>query len=153
MTFVAVYDANALCPSTLRDVLIRIALGGLVQAKWTEEALVETFRDIEKNRPDLDPQRLGRTRQLLGAQVIVTFNVKDFPADELAKWSIEIEHPDDFLVDQFCLDGPAVHRAIQAIADAWTNPPGTAQDVLNSLERDGLPQITALLRRELGSGP
>lgn len=184
MTFVAVYDANVLYPSTLRDVLIRSALGGLVQAKWTEEILDETFRNIQKNRPDLDPRRLERTRQLLrtvvrdsmvtgyeelipvltleqdpndrhvvaaamksGAPVIVTFNVKDFPADELAKWSIEAKHPDDFLVDQFYLDGPAVHRAIQAIADAWTNPPGTAQDVLNSLERDGLPQITALLRR------
>lgn len=82
-----------------------------------------------------------------GAQAIVTFNVKDFPARELEKWGIEAKHPDDFLIDQFYLNGPAVHRAIQAIADAWTNPPGTAHDVLNSLERDGLPQITALLRR------
>jgi len=184
VTFVAVYDANVLYPSTLRDVLIRIALGGLVQAKWTEEILEETFRNLAKNRPDLGAWKLARTRQLLrtvvsnsmvagyeelipaisltndpndrhmvaaaiksGAQVIVTFNVKDFPAWELEKWGIEAKHPDDFLVDQFYLNGPAVHRAIQAIADAWANPPGTAEDVLNSLERDGLPQITALLRR------
>ena len=36
MTFVVIYDANVLYPSTLRDVLIRLAQTGLVQAKWTE---------------------------------------------------------------------------------------------------------------------
>lgn len=65
MTFVAVYDANVLYPSTLRDVLIRIALGGLVQAKWTDQILEETFRNLAKNRPDLDAGKLARTRQLL----------------------------------------------------------------------------------------
>ena len=34
MAFIAVYDANVLCPNTLRDLLIRIAqLPHLVQAK------------------------------------------------------------------------------------------------------------------------
>jgi hypothetical protein len=33
MTFVVIYDANVLYPSTLRDVLIRLAQTGLVQAK------------------------------------------------------------------------------------------------------------------------
>lgn len=65
MTFVALYDANVLYPSTLRDVLIRIALGDLVQTKWTDAILDETFRSIEKNRPDRDPRKLERTRQLL----------------------------------------------------------------------------------------
>ena len=41
MTFVVVYDANVLYPSTLRDLLIRIAQAGLVQAKWTEQILDE----------------------------------------------------------------------------------------------------------------
>lgn len=44
MTFVVIYDANVLYPSTLRDVLIRLAQTGLVQAKWTETILDETFR-------------------------------------------------------------------------------------------------------------
>lgn len=44
MAFVAVYDANVLYPSSLRDVLIRVAQAGLVQAKWTDRILDETFR-------------------------------------------------------------------------------------------------------------
>jgi hypothetical protein len=53
MTFVVIYDANVLYPSTLRDVLIRLAQTGLVQAKWTETILDETFRSLHTKRPDL----------------------------------------------------------------------------------------------------
>lgn len=65
MGFVVVYDANVLYPSVLRDLLIRIAQAGLVQAKWTDAILDETFRSLQANRPDLDPARLDRTRILM----------------------------------------------------------------------------------------
>jgi hypothetical protein len=39
MVVVAVYDANVLYPSTLRDVLIRIDLARLVQPRWTSRIL------------------------------------------------------------------------------------------------------------------
>lgn len=183
MGFVVVYDANVLYPSTLRDVLIHVSLTTLVQARWTEQILEETFRNLRANRPDLDPQRLERTRRLMRtavrdclvtgyealittielpdpddrhvvaaairarAQLIVTFNLDDFPADALAPWDLVAKHPDDFLVDQFHLDALELHRAVQAVATAWRNPPGSAGDVLDSLERQGLPQAAALLRR------
>jgi hypothetical protein len=35
MAFVVVYDASVLYGNTLRDLLIRIAQTGMVQAKWT----------------------------------------------------------------------------------------------------------------------
>jgi predicted nucleic acid-binding protein len=183
MAFVVVYDANVLYPSTLRDVLIRVAQAGLVQAKWTDDILDETFRSLKENRPDLDPSRLDRTRTLMNAavrdclvtgytpliealdlpdpddrhvlaaairsraQMIVTYNTGDFPAENLMRWDVEAKHPDDFLVDQFHLDAVALHKAVQATADAWANPPGTASDVTDSLERSGLAQAAALLRR------
>jgi hypothetical protein len=61
MAFVAVYDASVLYPSTTRDLLIRIAQAGLVQAKWTDSILDEVFTNLVKNRPDLDPSKLQRT--------------------------------------------------------------------------------------------
>jgi predicted nucleic acid-binding protein len=67
--FIVVYDANVLYPSSLRDLLIRVAQAGLVQAKWTEAILDETFRNIAKNLPDLDPAKLDRTRQLMNRAV------------------------------------------------------------------------------------
>lgn len=67
--FVAVYDASVLYPHTLRDLLIRIAQSGLVRAKWTERILDEVFTAIARNRPDLDPDRLTRTRGLMNSAV------------------------------------------------------------------------------------
>ena len=69
MAFIAVYDACVLYPSTLRGLLIRIAQAGLVQAKWTDAILDEVFRNLRDNRPDLDPDRLKRTRELMMAAV------------------------------------------------------------------------------------
>jgi hypothetical protein len=54
-----------LYPSTLRDLLIRIAQSGLVQARWTETILDEVFSNLRENRPDLDVGRLERTRELM----------------------------------------------------------------------------------------
>ena len=54
MPFIVLYDANVLYPNSLRDLLIRVAQAGLVQAKWTEQILDETFRNLKENRPDLD---------------------------------------------------------------------------------------------------
>ena len=180
MTFVVIYDANVLYPSTLRDVLIRLAQTGLLQAKWSETILDETFRSLHAKRPDLDEGRLQRTRKLMNlavgdavvtgyepligslhlpdpddrhvlaaairarAQMIVTFNLNDFPAEVLADWDVEARHPDDFLVDQFHLDAISVHKAIQAVADSWQTPPGTVDDVLDRLDRAGLPQTAAV---------
>lgn len=66
---VVLYDASVLYPSTLRDLLIRIAQTGLVQAKWTDEILDEVFRNLRENRPDLDVIRLERTRFLMNYAV------------------------------------------------------------------------------------
>jgi predicted nucleic acid-binding protein len=69
MPLVAVYDANVLYPSTLRDVLLWAAIAGLVQAKWTDQILDETFHSLKANRPDLSAERLDHTRVLMDAAV------------------------------------------------------------------------------------
>lgn len=60
-----VYDANVLYPSMLRDILIRLAGTGIFQARWTDTILDEVFRNLQVNRPDLDPEKLRRTRDLM----------------------------------------------------------------------------------------
>lgn len=69
MPFIVIYDANVLYPNSLRDLLIRVAQAGLVQAKWTDQILDETFRNLQKNRPDLDPVKLDRTRALMNRAI------------------------------------------------------------------------------------
>lgn len=182
MPFTVIYDANVLYPNSLRDLLIRVAQAGLVQAKWTDRILDETFRNLVRNRPDLDPARLDRTRQLMNrsiadvlvtgyeplidvvdlpdpddrhvlaaaikahAQLIVTENIKDFPADKLCPWNVEVRGADDFVLDLIDLSRPAVYAQVQRMADAWKNPPGTVDDVLSSLEHVGLVESVTALR-------
>jgi hypothetical protein len=69
VAFVVVYDTNVPYPSTLRDLLIRVAQAGLVQAKWTDQILDEAFDSLTSNRPDLSTEALKRTRELMVAAV------------------------------------------------------------------------------------
>jgi hypothetical protein len=65
VAFVVLYDACVLYPAPLRDLLVRLANTGIVRARWSEPILEECFRSILKNRPDLKPEALKRTRQLM----------------------------------------------------------------------------------------
>lgn len=67
---IAVYDANVLYPSPLRDFLIRVAIEELVAARWSERILDEAFRSVARDRPDLDAARLARTRQRMCEAVL-----------------------------------------------------------------------------------
>jgi hypothetical protein len=58
-----------------------------------------------------------------GAQVIVTANLKHFPAELLSPWTIEAKSPDDFVLDQISIDDRTVFACVQAIADSRNQPP------------------------------
>jgi len=65
MAFIVLYDACVLYPAPLRDLLIRVAKTGVVRARWTDAILDECFRNILEQRPDLKPEALKRTRELM----------------------------------------------------------------------------------------
>ena len=46
---VALYDACVLYPFYLRDLLVRLAMTDLFQAKWTDEIHDEWMRNLSKN--------------------------------------------------------------------------------------------------------
>lgn len=182
MAFVVVYDACVLYPAPLRDLLIRIANTGLVRARWTDQILDECFNSILTNRPDLKPDALARTRQLMteavpdclvvgyeeliagitlpdpddrhvfaaaircGAQVIVTFNLSDFPADQLARHNVEAQHPDDFVLANIDLSPGTVIRVVEEQLASLRNPPVDLTELLDTLRSSGLVQSVARLR-------
>jgi predicted nucleic acid-binding protein len=80
------------------------------------------------------------------AQMIVTSNLKHFPATVLELWDVEARAPDDFVLDQLGIDGRTVAACVQQIADSRTRPPQNIEDVLSQLERDGLVESIAALR-------
>ena len=69
MAFIVVYDANVLYPNVTRDLLIRIAQAGLVQAKWTDKILDETFTALSTKLPEVDGQKWERVRRLMQSAI------------------------------------------------------------------------------------
>jgi hypothetical protein len=95
--------------------------------------------------PDLDDRHVLAAAIRAGATVIVTFNLQDFPAEALARFDIETQHPDDFLV---CLLDQApgmVCAAVKRQRENLRNPPRTAQELLATLESQGLTQSVSRL--------
>ena len=100
---------------------------------WGYEPLVDALK-----LPDPDDRHVVAAAIKAGAQVIVTTNLKDFPADELAEFNIEPKSPDDFVLDQIGIDDRIVVACVQDIANSRSNPPQTTQDILAELENTGL---------------
>jgi len=96
--------------------------------------------------PDPDDRHVLAAAIMAGAQVIVTRNLKDFPAADLEPWNIEAKSPDAFVLDQIHINLQAVAASIRQIADSRTNPPEAVEDILTQLERDGPVESTVALR-------
>lgn len=189
MAFVVIYDACVLFPAPLRDLLIRVARTGVVQAHWSDRIIEECFRAVLRERTDLVPENLARTKDLMnralpdanvtgheplidsftlpdpddrhvlaaavriGAQAIVTFNLDDFPATALEPLGLEAKHPDDFMVEALDLAPGAIAAALNEQAATLRNPPKTVSELLDTLQRQGLPLAVARLRDAFGSRP
>lgn len=67
--FVAVFDACVFYPAQLRDLLIRVARSDLFRARWTDRIHDEWTASLRRNRPDIPPGRLARTRELIDMAV------------------------------------------------------------------------------------
>lgn len=96
--------------------------------------------------PDPDDRHVLAAAIVGRADAIVTFNLKDFPEQQLRPFDIEAIHPDLFLVCQFDLSSTAVCTAVRNHRISLKRPPRDADDYLDELEQDGLPQIVELLR-------
>lgn len=83
-----------------------------------------------------------------GSNVIVTFNLKDFPAAILASYSVEAQHPDEFLTHLLDLHPWTFCKTVREQREDLVNPTQTAIELLETLERQGagLPLTTARLR-------
>jgi len=61
----AVCDACVLYPFHLRNILVQASVDGLYEARWTDEIHDEWTRNLIASIPEIPPQRLQLTRQLM----------------------------------------------------------------------------------------
>ena len=113
------------------------------------DCLVTGFEDLIESLslPDPDDRHVLAAAIRTGAAVIVTCNLSDFPAETLARFDIEAQHPDDFLVSLLDLAPGAICAAVKCQRESLRNPPKTTQELLDTLESQGLTQTVARLRQ------
>ena len=155
----AFLDASVLYPAPLRDLLLEL-LPSVVstearRAEW-RDLLSTTWQLVVKTRSlhfaSLRAAPVGTTdrvpdpgdRHVLAAaikgqaDIIVTSNLKDFPANALERWGIEAQHPDEFLTRQFHLLPPVFLDAVKTVRLRLRNPPKSVAEYLDTLRAQGL---------------
>ncbi len=99
--------------------------------------------------PDGDDRHVLAAAIVGRAEVIVTFNRADFPRHVLSPLNIELKHPDEFVRDILDLSEPAALAAVRNIRARLKSPPLSAEEYLDVLARQGLPETVAHLRRRI----
>ncbi|NER98805.1 MAG: PIN domain-containing protein [Symploca sp. SIO1B1] len=81
-----------------------------------------------------------------GADVIVTFNLSDFPQATLDQYDIEAQHPDNFICDLIDLKPTKMITAVKICQQRLRNPPKSINEYLDTLLRQGLTLSVSTLR-------
>jgi predicted nucleic acid-binding protein len=84
-----------------------------------------------------------------GAEVIVTFNLKDFPNEILAPYGIEVLHPDDFLTALFDNSPEDFCAAVRKQRESLRNPPRSVTELLATFGNQGLSQVVSRLAKSV----
>lgn len=97
--------------------------------------------------PDVDDRHVLAAAIHARADVIVTYNLRDFPAAVLKPYGLEAQHPDDFIYHLSDLASEDVALSARRCRERLRNPPKTTEEYLSILESQRLPQTVAFLRQ------
>lgn len=112
------------------------------------DCLVENYRELipALDLPDLDDRHVLAAAIVANADVIVTFNLRDFPSENLEIYGIEALHPDEFIGHLLDLTPSTVISAVATVRTRLQNPPQSAAEYIDIIERQRLPNTAAVLR-------
>ena len=113
----------------------------------TLDCLVHDYEDLMKSisLPDQQDVHVLAAAIKAQAQIIVTYNIKDFPIEILKKFEIEAQHPDTFLRHQLDLKLSVFLSSVKNIRERLKKPPLSASQYLSILFSH-LPQTVSILK-------
>lgn len=114
------------------------------------EAAVTDYSDLEtafEDAPDPKDRHVMAAALSRHAAIIVTDNLRDFPAKLLSPRGIEVKSADAFLADTIDLDGPKAIAAIKRMRARLKRPALTVEDLLSKMEQARLAETARLLRK------
>jgi predicted nucleic acid-binding protein len=128
------------------------------QAARIEAAMRAAFEEAEVDAAEiarLEPAMTTdeKDRHVLAAAVaadselIVTFDLADFPPQACEPLGVEATHPDDFLLDLHDLNPEAVHAALEQQAADLT-PPWPLDELLRALTTAGVSRFVDAIRAQ-----
>ena len=113
------------------------------------DCLVENYEVLipSLELPDQDDRHVLAAAITGHADAIVTVNLKDFPSAILAKYDLEAVHPDDFIMNQLELAPREALLTIKQVRARMLQPPHSVAELLDMIEKSGLPQSAQYLKR------
>ncbi|UUN15086.1 PIN domain-containing protein [Idiomarina loihiensis] len=115
--------------------------------KHVPGAIVQNYHPLISSisLPDEDDRHVVAAAIQTRAEAIVTFNLKDFPDNQLSQYNLKAIHPDDFITDLMELNIVAVIQAVRHHRASLKNPPFTATQYLDCLLKQKLPEAVSRL--------
>lgn len=115
------------------------------------DCLVTGYEDLipSLTLPDPDDRHVLAAAICGRADVIVTSNLKDFPASVLRVYGIEAQHPDEFVSNLIDLHAETVYSTVKEQRARLKDPPKTVEEFLATLEKQSLAQTVAHLRKAI----
>jgi hypothetical protein len=132
-------------PDLIREKLERTRM---LMDQHATDALVTGYQELipSLQLPDPNDRHVLAAAICASADVIVTFNTRDFPLDVTAAFGVEAQHPDEFVLHLLDLAPGVVATAAQDHRLSLKNPAKTVEEYLNTLEAQGLTQTVSVLR-------
>ncbi len=115
------------------------------------DALVTGFESLipSLTLPDSEDRHVLAAAIRCQSDVIVTFNLKDFPSNYLSSFDVEAQHPDEFILYLLDLYPVQVCSAAEKVRQRLRTPRMDQGKYLSNLLKQSLPQTVSRMK-ELG---
>lgn len=131
-----------------RPDLIRKNLDRTIQAMNNAfpDAMVDSFEDLIESieLPDIDDRHVVAAGIVSESDLIVTFNLKDFPQNYLDQFDITVIDPDSFICGLYEMNKEKVIQGFENQLESLRNPPKTKDELKSTLKKCGLSKSSML---------
>ena len=114
-----------------------------------EDAMVidyEQFLSVGAELPDKDDAHVLAAALKTQTAILVTENLKDFPAEILTPLNLEARTADAFIADTIALDPGRAVAAIRKMRERFKKPEKTSAQLLLDMEAQGLYETAGILQ-------
>lgn len=116
--------------------------------RHVRDCLVENYEHLidRLSLPDKNDRHVLAAAIQTKAEIILTFNLRDFPGEVLEKFNLKAVAPDKLLSELFDANAENFNLAFERQLASLKNPPKTAEELLQILEAQRLEKTIDKLR-------